>query len=106
MIRRSFVSCLDTLLDQGSRVAITTHDGGSSANRSFHGIARPAPRVPDAAGGAESRADGSWPPATRSASTCPYGQQWYEYSLRRLQENPQMAGVIAKATLARAIGRG
>ena len=23
----------------------------------------------------------------------PYGQQWYEYSLRRLQENPRMAGV-------------
>ena len=36
----------------------------------------------------------------------PFGQRWYEYSLRRLQENPQMAGVIAKATLARAIGRG
>ena len=31
----------------------------------------------------------------------PFGQRWYEYSLRRLQENPRMAGVIAKATLAR-----
>ena len=36
----------------------------------------------------------------------PYGQRWYEYSLRRLQENPEMAGVIARATIARAIGRG
>jgi hypothetical protein len=36
----------------------------------------------------------------------PFGQRWYEYSLRRLQENPQMAGVIAKATLARVVGRG
>jgi proline dehydrogenase len=35
----------------------------------------------------------------------PFGQRWYEYSLRRLQENPQMAGVIAKATLARVVGR-
>jgi proline dehydrogenase len=35
----------------------------------------------------------------------PFGQRWYEYSLRRLQENPQMAGVIARATVARAIGR-
>ena len=26
VIRRSFVACLDTLLDQGSRVAIATHD--------------------------------------------------------------------------------
>ena len=36
----------------------------------------------------------------------PFGPHWYEYSLRRLQENPQMAGVIAKATMARAVGRG
>ena len=35
----------------------------------------------------------------------PYGQQWYEYSLRRLQENPRMAGVIAKATIGRAVGK-
>ena len=25
----------------------------------------------------------------------PYGQQWYEYSLRRLQENPKIAGYVA-----------
>jgi proline dehydrogenase len=36
----------------------------------------------------------------------PYGQQWYEYSLRRLQENPAMAGTIAKATVGRVLGRG
>ena len=35
----------------------------------------------------------------------PFGRQWYEYSLRRLQENPRMAGVIAKATVGRAFGR-
>ena len=36
----------------------------------------------------------------------PFGRQWYEYSLRRLQENPRMAGVIAKATVGRVVGRG
>ena len=25
----------------------------------------------------------------------PYGRQWYEYSLRRLQENPKIAGYVA-----------
>jgi proline dehydrogenase len=25
----------------------------------------------------------------------PYGSHWYEYSVRRLQENPKMAGYIA-----------
>ena len=27
----------------------------------------------------------------------PYGKQWYAYSVRRLKENPQMAGYIAKS---------
>ena len=27
----------------------------------------------------------------------PYGRQWYEYSIRRLKENPKMAGVVIKA---------
>ena len=35
----------------------------------------------------------------------PYGQRWYEYSLRRLQENPHLAAVIAKATAGRLAGR-
>jgi proline dehydrogenase len=25
----------------------------------------------------------------------PYGRQWYEYSFRRLQENPKIAGYVA-----------
>ena len=31
----------------------------------------------------------------------PFGQQWYEYSLRRLKENPEIAGHVARATLSR-----
>lgn len=31
----------------------------------------------------------------------PYGEQWYEYSLRRLKENPEIAGHVARATLSR-----
>ncbi|MGH3118879.1 MAG: hypothetical protein ACRDQ2_17550, partial [Gaiellales bacterium] len=31
----------------------------------------------------------------------PYGEQWYAYSLRRLQENPKIAGYIATDTLSR-----
>jgi len=33
----------------------------------------------------------------------PFGRQWYAYSLRRLQENPKIAGYIAVDTLARVI---
>jgi proline dehydrogenase len=31
----------------------------------------------------------------------PYGQRWYEYSLRRLQENPKIATYVARDTLGR-----
>jgi proline dehydrogenase len=33
----------------------------------------------------------------------PYGEQWYEYSLRRLQENPKVAGYVAKDVLSRLV---
>lgn len=35
----------------------------------------------------------------------PYGKQWYEYSMRRLKENPEIAGHVARATLGRMLGR-
>jgi proline dehydrogenase len=35
----------------------------------------------------------------------PFGEHWYRYSLRRLQENPAMAGTIARATVGRLLGR-
>jgi proline dehydrogenase len=35
----------------------------------------------------------------------PYGEQWYAYSLRRLQENPKIAGYIAADTFGRLMPR-
>ena len=35
----------------------------------------------------------------------PYGERWYEYSLRRLQETPAMAGTIARSTVGRFVRR-
>ena len=29
----------------------------------------------------------------------PFGAKWYEYSLRRLRENPRIAGYVAKSLL-------
>ncbi len=31
----------------------------------------------------------------------PFGTHWYEYSLRRLQENPKLAGYVAADVLRR-----
>ena len=108
VVRRSFVSCLDALLDGGSRVAIATHDE-DLITQSLERVAS----LPHGGyefqmllGVREARATGLVAAGHPLRVYVPYGQRWYEYSLRRLQENPQMAGVIARATVARAIGRG
>jgi proline dehydrogenase len=31
----------------------------------------------------------------------PFGRHWYEYSVRRLQENPKIAGYVAADTVRR-----
>ena len=36
----------------------------------------------------------------------PYGERWYEYSLRRLQENPRIATAVAADTVLRAVPGG
>ena len=104
-----FVACLDALLER--RLARRDRDPRRVADR----------RVARARRGAAARRRTSSRCCSASARAratelvaaghplrvyVPFGQRWYEYSLRRLQENPQMAGVIAKATMARAVGRG
>jgi proline dehydrogenase len=34
----------------------------------------------------------------------PYGEDWYEYSTRRLKENPKIAGYVARDVLGRIAG--
>jgi len=107
VVRRSFLSCLDRLLEGGSRVAIATHDEhliGESLER-VSSLAREDYELQMLLGVRERRADELVAAGHPLRVYVPFGQRWYEYSLRRLQENPRMAGVIAKATLARAVGR-
>jgi proline dehydrogenase len=108
VVRRSFVSCLELLVDGGSRVAIATHDESLIVESLARIEELPKERVEFQMllGVRESRAAELVAAGHGLRVYVPYGQRWYEYSLRRLQENPQMAGVIARATLARAIGRG
>ena len=106
-VRRSFVSCLEALLDVGSRVAIATHDEPLLVES----LARVEALPPDAyefqmlLGVRESRATEIVAAGHPVRVYVPFGQRWYEYSVRRLQENPRLAGTIAKATLGRLAGR-
>jgi hypothetical protein len=44
---------------------------------------------------------GARPRRPPAAAYTPFGTHWYEYSLRRLQENPKLAGYVAADTLRR-----
>ena len=108
VIRRGYVSALDALLALGCRVGIATHDEqlvGAALQR-VAGLDRWAYEFQMLLGVREARATELVTAGHRLRVYVPYGRRWYEYSLRRLQENPAMAGVIAKATLARIAGRG
>ena len=98
-VRVSFVRALETLLDGGCYAAIATHDEwlvdralGAIAERGlepdryeFQMLLGVRPELGD-----RLVADGH-----RLRIYVPYGRQWYEYSLRRLQENPKIAGYVA-----------
>jgi proline dehydrogenase len=98
VIRRSFVSCLDALLGAGCYVAVATHDEWLLAQT----LARVGALGGDAyelqmlLGVRERRAAELVAAGHRLRIYVPYGREWYEYSLRRLQENPRVAGYVAR----------
>ena len=98
-VRGSFVKSLAILLDGGSYAAIATHDewlvdeserlirerGLTPDRYEFQMLLGVRPELGDRV-----VADGH-----RLRIYVPFGRQWYEYSLRRLQENPKIAGYVA-----------
>jgi proline dehydrogenase len=107
VVQRSYIGCLDALLDSGCRVGIATHDEHLLVESLARVEALPADgyEFQMLLGVREGRATELVAAGHVVRVYVPFGRQWYEYSLRRLQENPSMAGVIAKATAARAVGR-
>jgi proline dehydrogenase len=98
-VRASFVESLRALLDGGCYAAIATHDewlvaraleaiaarGLGPGEYEFQMLLGVRPELGD-----RLVRDGH-----RLRIYVPYGSQWYEYSLRRLQENPKIAGYVA-----------
>jgi len=106
-VRRSFVACLDALLAGEGPVRIATHDEWllQQSLQRVAGMDVGAYEFQMLLGVREQRASQLVAQGHRVRVYVPYGRQWYEYSLRRLQENPRMAGIVAKATLGRMVGR-
>ncbi|HZT14836.1 MAG TPA: proline dehydrogenase family protein [Gaiellaceae bacterium] len=104
-VRRNFVRCLERLVAQGSYVAIATHDEyligeglrivrGAKLDRDRYEFQMLLGVRPE-------RGDELVAAGHRLRVYVPYGTYWYEYSLRRLQENPKIAGYVAADTLGR-----
>ncbi len=108
-IRASYVRCLTALLDAGSYVGVATHDewliGEALRLLDERGLDRAAYEFQMLLGVREQRATELVQEGHRLRVYVPFGEQWYAYSLRRLQENPAMAGTIARATVGRVLGR-
>jgi proline dehydrogenase len=100
-VRANYVRCLEALVAQGSYVAVATHD--EYLIREALRVVRDLP--PDRyefqmlLGVRPDRADSLVASGHRLRVYVPYGVQWYEYSLRRLQENPRIAGYVAADTV-------
>ena len=106
-VRANYVRCLDALLDAGAYVGVATHDEwliGEALTR-VQGLQPSGYEFQMLLGVREQRANELVAAGHRLRVYVPFGEHWYQYSLRRLQENPAMAGTIARATVGRVLGR-
>jgi proline dehydrogenase len=108
-VRASYVRALEALLDAGSYVGIATHDEWllDEARRivAERELGRYEYEFQMLLGVRPGRGDELVRDGHRLRIYVPFGRHWYEYSLRRLQENPSIAGYVATDTLGRLLGR-
>jgi proline dehydrogenase len=109
LINRNFVALMNDLVERGCRLAVASHD------EALVGEAR---RLADQRrltaaqlefqlllGVKESLRDALIASGHRVRIYVPFGQAWYGYSVRRLKENPSIAGHVARDVLRGLAGR-
>jgi proline dehydrogenase len=106
-VRANYVRCLERIVDEGIYVGIATHDEYliEEALRVVRDVPRDRYEFQMLLGVRPDRADELVAGGHRLRVYVPYGTQWYEYSMRRLQENPKIAGYIAADTVGRVLKR-
>ncbi len=108
-VRASFVRCLEALVAQGTYVGIATHDeyllGEALRIVADAGLAPDRYEFQMLLGVRPERADELVAAGHRLRVYVPFGTQWYEYSTRRLQENPKIAGYVAGDLVGRFLRR-
>jgi proline dehydrogenase len=106
-VRAGFVKALEALLEHGAYVGIATHDEWLVAEgRRLVGERGLEPHEYEfqmLLGVREELGGGLVRDGHRLRIYVPFGRAWYAYSLRRLQENPKIAGYIAADTIGRIV---
>jgi proline dehydrogenase len=105
IIRLNFLDALEALFDIGSYVGIATHDDWlikeALALVERRGLGRDDYEFQMLLGVRPELGDELVREGHRLRIYVPFGRRWYEYSIRRLQENPKIAGYVALDTLKR-----
>jgi proline dehydrogenase len=102
-VRDNFLKVLELMLREGNYVGIATHDqyliNGSYDLIKKLNIPKDKYEFQMLLGVREDLRDKINREGSKIRIYVPFGKDWYAYSIRRLKENPQMAGHIAKALL-------
>lgn len=100
-IQENFLKCLGIIFDHGCYVGIATHDDvlidGSRKMIAERGLKRHQYEFQMLLGVREGKRRELIAQGHRLRVYVPFGQDWYGYSLRRLKENPAVAGHVFKA---------
>ena len=108
-VRQNYILLLDELLRGGVYVGIATHDEYLiwHALRLIHQLEVPKDRYEfQMLLGVDEQLRGILVGAGhRLRVYVPFGEDWYEYSTRRLKENPKIAGYVAKDVIGSITGR-
>jgi proline dehydrogenase len=106
-VRANYVRSLEALLDAGCYVGIATHDEWlvNEGKRlvAERGLTPAEYEFQMLLGVRADLGDRLVRDGHRLRIYVPFGRHWYEYSVRRLQENPKIAGYIAADTIGRFI---
>ena len=100
-IRENYLKVLELILKSGNYVGIATHDDYliNSAKKMIEQLKVPKDKFEFQMllGVREDRRDKTNSEGYKIRIYVPFGKDWYPYSVRRLKENPQIAGYIFKS---------
>jgi len=103
LVNRNFVALMNELVDRGCRLAVATHDealvGEARRLVDQRGLTGEQFEFQLLLGVKENLRDALIAAGHRVRIYVPFGEAWYGYSVRRLKENPSIAGYVARDVL-------